>query len=140
MEMIMQRQRMIFLMAILTGFFFTNLAFAEVGVSVTIDQPGMYGRIELGDVPRPEVVYRRAVTVEHVRVVQRPIYLHVPQGHIKHWNKHCYRYQACGRPVYFVREEWYERVYVPAKQRRVYRDEDHHHKHQDHHRGHWRKY
>jgi hypothetical protein len=35
-------------------------------------------------------------------VVQRPIYMHVPPGHYKHWDRYCARYRACGQPVYFV--------------------------------------
>jgi hypothetical protein len=91
---------------------------AEVGVSVTIDQPGIYGRIDLGNVPVPELIYERPVVVEQVRVVQKPIYLHVPPGHLKNWSKHCHQYQACSRRVYFVKEEWYERTYVPAQRLR----------------------
>ena len=56
-----------------------------------------------------------------------PIYLRVPPGHQKEWKKHCHAYNACGRPVYFVRDDWYEREYVP-----VYRDR------YDSDRGRWR--
>jgi hypothetical protein len=31
----------------------------------------------------------------------------VPPGHQKNWKKHCRDYQACGVPVYFVKDEWY---------------------------------
>jgi len=41
------------------------------------------------------------------------MYLHVPPGHEKKWRKHCAKYNACGRPVYFVRHDWYNNVYVP---------------------------
>ena len=51
----------------------------------------------------------------------QPIYLRVPPGHEKHWGKHCARYGACGRPVHFVREDWYQTVYVPRYQ---HRDDD----------------
>jgi hypothetical protein len=37
----------------------------------------------------------------------------VPPGHEKHWSKHCGKYGACGQPVYFVREDWYQAHYVP---------------------------
>ena len=49
----------------------------------------------------------------------QPVYLRVPPGHEKHWSKHCAKYGACGRPVYFVREDWYQHEYVP-----YYRDHD----------------
>ena len=37
----------------------------------------------------------------------QPVYVWVPQGHRKHWSKHCHDYNACGVPVYFVRHDWY---------------------------------
>jgi hypothetical protein len=43
-----------------------------------------------------------------VVVRPQPVYLWVPPGHRKHWSKHCGRYEACGVPVYFVSDEWYE--------------------------------
>ena len=55
------------------------------------------------------------ITPPHVRVVApAPVYLHVPPGHEKHWEKHCAAYGACGQPVLFVRDAWYNDVYVPA--------------------------
>jgi hypothetical protein len=45
-----------------------------------------------------------------------PVYLRVPPGHAKHWDKHCYEYRACGERVLFVRDDWYEREYVPRYQ------------------------
>jgi hypothetical protein len=61
-----------------------------------------------------------------VGVVRQPVYLHVPPGHAKNWSKHCYRYDACGRPVYFVQDRWYNEVYVPRYRGNqvVYRDDD----------------
>ena len=85
----------------------------DVGVSIDIGQPGFYGRIELGNVARPRVIYAEPVIIEHVRVRPAPIYLRVPPGHEKHWGKHCHKYGACGQPVYFVRDDWYRTVYVP---------------------------
>jgi len=76
---------------------------------------GILGQIDIGNVPRPPVVYAQPVVVaqspEYVSV--QPIYLHVPPGHEKHWRKHCAEYNACGRPVYFVRDDWYNNEYVP---------------------------
>ena len=45
-----------------------------------------------------------------VRVVRQPepVYMWVPPGHRKDWKKHCRQYGACGVPVYFVRDDWYE--------------------------------
>ncbi|MGH6623452.1 MAG: hypothetical protein ACREBN_05745 [Burkholderiaceae bacterium] len=88
---------------------------ADVGVSVTIGQPGFYGTLDIGNFPQPRLIYPQPVIIEQVRVVQpvAPIYLHVPPGHAKDWRKHCKKYDACGRPVYFVQDDWYNNVYVP---------------------------
>ena len=88
---------------------------ADVGVSVSVGQPGFYGRIDIGSMPPPRLVYREPIIVAPVAVgvVRQPIYLHVPPGHAKHWNKHCHRYNACGERVYFVQDAWYDDVYVP---------------------------
>ncbi|MEC5398445.1 hypothetical protein [Uliginosibacterium sp. H1] len=89
---------------------------ADVGVSISVGEPGFYGRIDIGDYPRPRVIYAEPVIIQPVPagVVYRPVYLHVPPGHAKNWRKHCKHYDACGRPVYFVEERWYSDVYVPA--------------------------
>jgi hypothetical protein len=85
---------------------------ADVGVSVSISQPGVYGRIDLGRFPQPQLVVAQPVIIQRpVRVVQapEPVYMWVPPGHRKNWRQHCGRYQACGVPVYFVRDDWYDR-------------------------------
>ncbi len=86
---------------------------ADVGVSISVGDPGFYGRIDIGDFPRPRVLYRQPVYVERVAVQRAPIYLRVPPGHARHWRRHCAEYHACGERVYFVRNDWYEREYVP---------------------------
>jgi hypothetical protein len=98
----------------------TNSALAtEVGVSITAGQPGFYGRIDIGNFPQPRLLYSEPVIIEPVRVVEPapPIYLHVPPGHAKNWRKHCQKYDACGRRVYFVQDDWYNNVYVPEYSR-----------------------
>lgn len=85
-------------------------AFAEtyIGASISIHQPGFYGRIETGNFPPPRVVYAEPVVVitSPVSTYQRPIYLYVPPGHLRDWPKYCNAYSACGQPVYFVQENW----------------------------------
>ena len=80
-------------------------AATNVGVSIGINQPGVYGRIDIGSFPAPAVIYAQPVIYAPtpVAVYQRPIYLYVPPGHQDNWGKHCGRYSACGQPVYFVR-------------------------------------
>jgi len=97
-------------------FFLTTAAAsaADVGISISLGQPGFYGQIDIGDYPPPQLVYAEPVIVEQVVVVQQPIYLHVQYDHIQHWDKHCHEYGACGQRVYFVQDSWYDSVYVPT--------------------------
>jgi len=89
------------------------LAQTSVGVSIGINQPGVYGRIDIGAMPPPPVIYPQPVIYAppQVAVVQPPIYLYVPPGHQKHWGKYCGHYNACGKPVYFVQESWVRERY-----------------------------
>jgi len=87
---------------------------ADVGVTISVGQPGYYGRIDIVDFPPPRLIYRQPVVIEPVPVgvVAQPIYLVVPAAQAKNWRKHCRKYDACGQPVYFVSESWYSDVYV----------------------------
>ena len=120
---------------------------ADVGVSISINQPGFYGRVDLGNSPKPEVIYDQPVIIHGgpSPTSPEPIYLHVPPGYEKHWRRHCRQYNACGRPVYFVRDKWYRESYAPhhhghEKNRDDRRDEHHGEgpgrDHHDHDQGH----
>jgi hypothetical protein len=91
---------------------------ADAGVSVQIGEPGFYGRVDIGGSPPPQVVYPQPVVIVPAPrgTAPEPIYLHVPPGHAKHWRKHCRKYNACDRPVYFVKDSWYRDEYVPRHQ------------------------
>jgi hypothetical protein len=90
-------------------------ALAQTNVSISVGQPGFYGRVDIGDfAPAPVLYAPQPVLVRPVtHYVAEPVYLRVPPGHRKHWSKFCGRYDACGRPVLFVRDEWYTNTYVP---------------------------
>lgn len=90
---------------------------AEVGVSIGIHQPGLYGRIDIGRFPAPVLVSPRPVVVHAppaVVVRPDPVYLWVPPGHRRHWHRHCDAYGACGQPVVFVQDGWARRHVVPV--------------------------
>ncbi len=98
---------------------------AEVGVSVSISQPGVYGRVDIGRFPQPQVVVAQPlIIVRPVQVVEppQPVYMWVPPGHRKNWRKHCGQYNACGVPVYFVQDGWYGQNVRPHEHDR---DRDH---------------
>ncbi len=89
-------------------------AMAQTNVSISVGQPNFYGRIDLGDYARPPVVYTQPMIIERqVRYVGEPVYLRVPPGHRKNWNKHCRKYGACGQQVFFVQDGWYSNTYAP---------------------------
>ncbi len=102
---------------VLTSAFAGSAQAADVGVSVEISQPGVYGRIDIGRFPQPQVVVAQPVIITRPVVVApappEPVYLWVPPGHRKDWRKHCGKYNACGVPVYFVRDDWYDRKVKP---------------------------
>lgn len=91
---------------------------ADVGVSVSVGQPGFYGQINIGDFPRPQLIYPQPMIIQPGPRNVAPLYLRVPPGHAKHWSKHCREYNACGQPVYFVQEGWYNNVYAPRYRER----------------------
>ncbi len=96
---------------------------ADVGVSISIGHPGFYGQLEPGGYSRPPVIYRRPVLIQRMPrgEMREPLYLRVPAGHSRNWRRYCSRYDACGRPVYFVRNDWYNNVYAP-RYREEHRD------------------
>jgi len=110
----------------------------DVGVSIGISQPGVYGRIDIGQFPQPQVIVQRPVIIGRpiVRPVQ-PVYMWVPAVHQQNWGRSCGRYGACGVPVYFVQDRWYrdhvsrdhrydQRYEQRYEQRDGWRDDDRH--------------
>ena len=93
-------------LAILGGGLGAVQAETQVGVSVSVNQPGLYGRVDIGNAPPPPLIFAQPVVIRPAPVPQRaPVYLRVPPGHEKNWAKHCHEYNACAQPVYFVKAE-----------------------------------
>jgi hypothetical protein len=101
----------LFAVLLLVGLAAPAFAQTSVGVSVGINQPGVYGRVDFGNMPPPPVILPQPVIIAPVAVQRPPMYLYVPPGHQKNWAKHCGRYGACGQPVYFVQESWVRERY-----------------------------
>jgi hypothetical protein len=96
-------------------------ALADVGISIRVGEPGFYGQLDIGGY-QPRVVYSRPVIVERRSRYESPIYVRVPPGHQRDWKRHCGRYNACARPVYFVRDDWYRNDYSPRYRNEHSRD------------------
>lgn len=96
-------------------------AVAQTHVSIHIGDPGFFGLIDNRGYAAPPVYVRRPVVIERVRYYQDPVYLRVPPRHRRNWGSYCRRYEACGVPVLFVRDDWYRDTYAP-RVRHVYRD------------------
>jgi hypothetical protein len=120
-------KRLMIVAAVVTAALSTPVLAADVGVSVSIGQPGFYGRIDIGDYPypQPRVIYTKPRIVERVYIEREPIYMRVPPGHAKNWRKHCHKYNACGERVYFVQDNWYNQEFAPSyrEQHRGYQDD-----------------
>ncbi|MDP3743168.1 MAG: hypothetical protein Q8Q76_02370 [Methylotenera sp.] len=129
-------KRFLFVAAVASSLLNVPAIAADVGVSVSIGQPGFYGRIDIGDYPypQPRVIYRQPRVVERVYIESEPIYLRVPPGHAKNWSKHCRKYNACGERVYFVQDSWYNHEYAPRYQERQRSRGDGHYDYNDNHR------
>ncbi len=117
---------------LMLAFVCTGSAWADhVGVSVSIGQPNFFGEIDLSGIAPPPVIRENPIIIKRPShgALLAPIYLRVPPSHAKNWRKYCGRYNACNRPVYFVKDDWYTHEYAPH-----YRDhhDDHHNDRNDH--------
>ena len=88
-------------------------AATNIGVSIGINAPGQYGRIDFDNYPRAVLQSQQPIIYAPtpVAIYQRPIYLYVPQTHQANWGRYCGGYRACGQPVYFVRDSWVREEY-----------------------------
>ena len=74
-------QRILGAVALTAGVLAAPTAFAgDVGASISVGQPGFYGRIDVGNV-RPDVIYAQPMVIERVYDPAPPLYLRVPPAH-----------------------------------------------------------
>ena len=102
------------LVSLALGISGAHAQYANVVISGEV-RPGVYGRIELGNRPPPVLLHAEPVVIVREKRQLQPLYLHVPPGHAKHWDKHCNKYNACNRPVYFVKSAEHEPGYSKGK-------------------------
>jgi hypothetical protein len=88
---------------------------AAAGVTITLGEPNFFGRIDLGRMAPPPIIRDYPVQVRRGPrgVLLEPLYVRVPDQEQRNWKRYCGRYDACVRPVYFVRDDWYQNEYVP---------------------------
>ena len=116
-------------------------AATNIGVSIGINAPGQYGRIDINNYPQAVLAtpQPRIYLPSRVVVQQQPVYLYVPQAQQDDWGHHCGKYKACGQPVYFVREDWvrgqYQQERAHARERREHEDQGHRGKSRGHDKG-----
>ena len=100
-------------------------AVTNIGVSIGINAPGQYGRIDIDNYPQARMAQPQPIIYapSPVAIFQRPIYLYVPHAHQTNWGRYCGRYSACGQPVYFVQETWVHEQHRHEKDKRKDRKE-----------------
>ena len=108
-------------------------AATNIGVTIGINAPGQYGRIDIDNYPQPRLMLPQPIVYapSPVAVYQRPIYLYVPHKHQTNWGRYCGGYSACGQPVYFVQETWVRDEYRREHDNRNGRKEFKHHDRKD---------
>jgi len=55
----------------------------DVGVSVSLGQPGFCGRIDIGGYLQSQIIYPQPRVMYRAAMNRHPIYMHVPPGHAK---------------------------------------------------------
>lgn len=109
----------------------------ELNINVILSgqvAPGVYGQVQIGNHSPPPLVSAQPVMIETVPDVAPPpaVYLHVPPEHARNWRQHCREYNACSRPVYFVRSAEYEPGYDRRGRGRDHDRDDGHDRGQHH--------
>lgn len=92
--------------------------------------PGVYGQIAIGNNRPPPVINAAPLIVGQPVYAAPPMYLHVGPEEYREWGRYCGRYNACGRPVYFVRVDeqnrWWENHNQHLRGQEYYRQPEPH--------------
>ncbi|MCR2747831.1 hypothetical protein [Limnobacter parvus] len=112
--------------AVLAGLALAPTQAQAINISIGVGGevlPGVYGSVNLDNGRYPTLVYAEPLIIKRQSRILSPVYLHVPPGHLKKWDRYCDRYGACSRPVYFVKSrDYYNFSPRYIDQRYVYRD------------------
>ncbi len=78
-----------------------------------LGQPGFYGVIPPMQGWKPKLWNAAPIIAGAAIAGAVALYLNVPNNQRNNWSRYCAQYNACGRPVYFVQDNWYRNVYAP---------------------------
>lgn len=109
-------------------------AHAQPYVNVTVGgavAPGVYGEIAIGNNPVPPVINAQPMIIAPGVPAAAPLYLYVPPEYRADWGHYCRRYDACGRPVYFVEINDRDRWWQHRREREYRKEYRRHHDHED---------
>jgi hypothetical protein len=89
---------------------------AAAAAAVSDSDAGIYGQLDLAKFPKPKLTNSKPVIIEAIenKAASKPVYIHIAPGQEQHWRTLCKTYAACAAPVYFVTENWFLNVYLPA--------------------------
>lgn len=92
---------------------------ASTQVNISIGDSGYRGVLPALSGWRPEVWNSSpVVAIGAAAAGLAAVYLNVTDSERRDWKRHCGKYDACGRPVYFVKNDWYRGTYAPEYRRR----------------------
>lgn len=123
------KARMTLAAALLATFAWVGAAQAQPYVNLTVGgqfSPGVFGQVQVGNAPPPPVYNPQPIIVGNVIQGAPVIYMHVPEHEQRRWHEYCGRYNACGRPVHFVRVEDNNRWWEDRRSHEDRRDENRH--------------
>lgn len=99
---------------------------ASTQINISIGDSGYWGVLPALTGYRPEVWNNSPIVAIGTAVAGlSAIYLNVPDAERHDWKNHCRKYDACNRPVHFVKNDWYRDQYAP-EYRRQHPKEEHH--------------
>lgn len=91
---------------------------ASTQISISIGDSGYWGVLPALTGYRPEVWNNSPIVAIGTAVAGlSAIYLNVPDAERHDWKNHCRKYDACNRPVHFVKNDWYRDQYAPEYRR-----------------------
>lgn len=93
-------------------------ASAGTQINISIGDNGYHGVLPALTGWRPDVWNASpVVAIGAAAAGIAAIYLNVPDKERRDWKRYCGKYDACGRPVHFVKDDWYRRTYAPKYRR-----------------------